>query len=69
MTLSPPKTSKLYWLHRILGISAQSLIWTYLNKDTHEEEGRDDFDAVHIESVVRTLEELSGLELRCPPKA
>jgi hypothetical protein len=49
---------------RILGIPTANLVWTYLNKGTHEEANRDDFDAVLVESVVQTLEELDGLDLR-----
>jgi recombinational DNA repair ATPase RecF len=51
-------------LRRVLGIPAQNLIWSYLNKGTHEGENRDDFDAAHVESVVRTLEELDALNLQ-----
>jgi len=49
---------------RILGIPAANLVWTYLNKGTHEEANRDDFDTDLVESVVRTLEELDRLDLR-----
>ncbi|WP_374315403.1 AAA family ATPase [Aquabacterium sp.] len=49
---------------RILGIPAANLVWTYLNKGTHEEANRDDFDADLVESVVQTLEALDGLDLR-----
>lgn len=49
---------------RILGIPANNLVWTYLNKGTHEEANRDDFDADHVESVVQTLEEMDALDLR-----
>lgn len=49
---------------RILGIPAANLVWTYLNKGTHEEANRDDFDAALVESVVQTLEDLDGLDLR-----
>ena len=49
---------------RILGIPSVNLVWIYMNKGTHEEANRDDFDAVLVESVVRTLEELDGLDLR-----
>lgn len=49
---------------RILGIPAANLVWTYLNKGTHEEANRDDFDSALVESVVRTLEELDALDLR-----
>ncbi|HEY9209439.1 MAG TPA: AAA family ATPase [Acidovorax sp.] len=49
---------------RILGIPAANLVWTYLNKGTHEKANRDDFDADLVESVVRTLEEVDALDLR-----
>ena len=51
-------------LDRILGIPEQNLIWLYLNKGTHEEADRDDFDADEVESVVVNLEELESLDLR-----
>jgi hypothetical protein len=49
---------------QILGIPTANLVWTYLNKGTHEEANRDDFDAVLVESVVQTIEELDRLDLR-----
>ncbi|PMR75280.1 AAA family ATPase [Billgrantia endophytica] len=49
---------------RILGIPVNNLVWTYLNKGTHEEAGRDDFDGELVESVVQTLEDLDRLDLR-----
>ncbi|MCX4156312.1 MULTISPECIES: AAA family ATPase [Paraburkholderia] len=49
---------------RILGIPANNLVWTYLNKGTHEEADRDDFDGELVESVVKTLEEIDRLDLR-----
>ena len=49
---------------RILGIPAANLVWTYLNKGTHEEADRDDFDAELVESVVQALEEVDALDLR-----
>jgi recombinational DNA repair ATPase RecF len=51
-------------LSLILGIPAQNLIWTYLNKGTHEQTDRDDFDAAHVETVVVTLERLNNVRLR-----
>lgn len=51
-------------LEAILGIPEQSLVWQYLNKGTHEEANRDDFDSRVVESVVRTLESLDALGLR-----
>jgi hypothetical protein len=50
---------------RILGIPATNLVWTYLNKGTHEEVDRDDFDGTIVEDVVRTIEDLARLDLRC----
>jgi len=49
---------------RILGIPATNLVWTYLNKGTHEEANRDDFDSTLVESVIQTLEEIDALDLR-----
>jgi hypothetical protein len=49
---------------QILGIPAANQIWTSLNKGTHEEANRDDFDATIVETVVQTLEALDGLDLR-----
>ena len=49
---------------RILGIPAANLVWTYMNKGTHEEANRDDFDVDLVECVVRTLEEVDALDLR-----
>lgn len=49
---------------RILGIPEQNLVWTNLNKGTHEEADRDDFDSELVESVIKTLEELDKLDLR-----
>jgi recombinational DNA repair ATPase RecF len=51
-------------LGRVLGIPSANLVWTYLNKGTHEEANRDDFDASLVESVVLTLEEIDALDLR-----
>jgi len=49
---------------RILGIPTTNLVWTYLNKGTHEEDGRDDFDGEVVESIIQTLEDLDRLDLR-----
>jgi recombinational DNA repair ATPase RecF len=49
---------------KILGIPTANLVWTYLNKGTHEEANRDDFDAGLVESVIQTIEELDSLDLR-----
>lgn len=47
----------------ILGIPS-NLIWTYLNKGTHEEADREEFDREQVALVVQTLEEIDRLELR-----
>jgi len=49
---------------RIIGIPVDNLIWTYLNKGTHEEADRDDFDGELVEVVIQTLEEIDRLDLR-----
>lgn len=60
----PNKPLLLAAYGRVLGIPAANLVWTYLNKGTHEEANRDDFDATLVETVVETLEALDGLDLR-----
>ena len=39
-------------------------MWTYLNKGTHEEADRDDFDDALVEQIVGKLEALNGLRLK-----
>jgi energy-coupling factor transporter ATP-binding protein EcfA2 len=51
-------------LNTILGIPEQNLVWTLLNKGTHEEPDRDDFDMAHVETVLTVLCNIDGLELR-----
>ncbi|PBP93322.1 chromosome segregation protein SMC [Pseudomonas congelans] len=53
-------------LVRILGIGEQTLVWGYLNKGTHEEANREDFDAGVVEQVVQLLESINVLRLRGP---
>lgn len=60
----PNKEPILTAYGRILGIPTTNLVWTYLNKGTHEEADRDDFDRELVDSVVVTLEELDRLDLR-----
>jgi recombinational DNA repair ATPase RecF len=50
----------------VLGIPEENLVWTYLNKGAHEEDGREDFDTAHVETVVQTVEALAALDLRRP---
>ncbi len=51
-------------LNTILGIPADNLVWTLLNKGAHEEPDRDDFDMVHVETVLAVLNNIDALELR-----
>jgi recombinational DNA repair ATPase RecF len=51
-------------LEAILGIPSATLVWTYLNKGTHEEADRDDFDRAQVTLVIETLERVDQLELR-----
>lgn len=51
-------------LRTILGIPIPTLVWTILNKGTHEEEDRDDFDLDQVRLVITTLEGIDRLELR-----
>lgn len=49
---------------QILGISATNFVWVYLNKGTHEEAERDDFDRDVVERVIQALEDMDRLDLR-----
>nr|WP_135003702.1 ABC transporter ATP-binding protein [Pseudomonas amygdali] len=48
----------------ILGQPEQSLVWMYLNKGTHEEANKDDFDDALVEQIVGQLETLNCLRLK-----
>lgn len=60
----PDKPVVIQSLGLILGQPEQSLVWTYLNKGTHEEADRDDFDDALVEQIVGQLEALNGLRLK-----
>jgi energy-coupling factor transporter ATP-binding protein EcfA2 len=60
----PSKAPLIAAYSKILGIPEANLVWTYLNKGTHEEADRDDFDAEKVEDVVQTLEALDKIDLR-----
>jgi len=49
---------------QILGIPEQTFMWNYLNKGTHEEQDRDDFDEGVVEQVVVLMERMNSLALR-----
>lgn len=64
-TFEHPNKEPLLEAYRlILGIPENNLVWTYLNKGTHEEAERDDFDSEQVETVVKTLENVDQLDLR-----
>lgn len=58
------KPSLLTAYDTMLGIPSGNLVWIYLNRGTHEEANRDDFDTTVVESVVQTLEDIERLDLR-----
>ncbi|EJC1073731.1 hypothetical protein KW536_21460 [Vibrio fluvialis] len=60
----PNKVPLITAYTHILGIPENNLVWTYLNKGTHEEADRDDFDSEQVEKVVQTLEGIDQLDLR-----
>ncbi|KLN57628.1 hypothetical protein VPARA_11410 [Variovorax paradoxus] len=60
----PNKPILINALERILGIPAPNSVWVALNKGTHEEADRDDFDGNLVEDVVVALEEMARLDLR-----
>lgn len=51
-------------MEQILGIPEQTLIWQYLNKGTHEEQDREDFDEGVVEQLVTLMEGMNALRLR-----
>jgi len=53
-------------LEFVLGIPETSHVWQYLNKGTHEEADRPDFDSGLVETIVAMLEQLNSLALRGP---
>lgn len=64
-TFEHPNKEPLIEAYRhILGIPENNLVWTYLNKGTHEEADRDDFDSEQVETVIQTLESIDQLDLR-----
>lgn len=58
------KQPLLEGLEAVLGIPAQTLVWTLLNKGAHEEADRDDFDMPHVEAVLTVLKSIDHLEMR-----
>jgi energy-coupling factor transporter ATP-binding protein EcfA2 len=64
MFAHPSKQPLVDGLNMILGIPSGNLVWTYLNKGTHEEADRDDFDRDQVATVIRALESIDAQELR-----
>lgn len=58
------KAPVLQALDQILGIPEQTLMWQYLNKGTHEEQDREDFDEDVVERLVHLMEGINALRLR-----
>jgi hypothetical protein len=48
-------------LDALLGIDGQSREWRYLNKGTHEEEDRAEFDLATVQRIIGSLELLDGV--------
>lgn len=51
-------------LGQVVGIPEQNFLWQYLNKGSHEEQDRDDFDEGQVERLVALLEGMNALRLR-----
>jgi recombinational DNA repair ATPase RecF len=60
----PDKPAIVHGLGAVLGIPAPSNVWLYLNKGTHEEANRDDYDPNLVRTIVETLETFDQLQLR-----
>ncbi len=65
----PDKPALVQGLGAILGVPAPSNVWLYLNKGTHEEANRDDYDQNLVRTIVENLESLNQLQLRPMPAA
>lgn len=60
----PDKPAIIDGLGKILGVPERTNIWTYLNKGTHEESNREDYDPGLVRTIVECLESLDQLQLR-----
>lgn len=60
----PSKALLVQSLDTILSIREDNLVWLLLNKGTHEEPDRDDFDRQHVDLVLRVLNDIDAIELR-----
>ena len=54
----PKKAEIINALNTLLGINGQDPHWLYLNKGTHEENDREEFDHVIVGTIVTSLEQL-----------
>jgi len=59
----PDKPAVVNGLAAVLGIPAPSNVWLYLNKGTHEEADRDDYDPHLVRTIVENLDVLTQLPL------
>ena len=48
-------------LDNLIGIDGQAKEWRYLNKGTHEEEDRTEFDRSTIQAIIESLETLDSV--------
>jgi DNA sulfur modification protein DndD len=63
--VSSQKTQLIAGLNAILGLNQNGREWEYLNKGTHEEEDRQEFDRGTVRKVVEALENLDRAITAC----
>lgn len=64
-TFTPPeKETLLAGLKTLTGIPAANLVWKYLNKGTHVEGDRDDFEIAFVKLALVTLNEMNEIKLK-----
>lgn len=56
----PEKTNILEAIDSLLGISGESREWRYLNKGTHEESDREEFDRLVVGKILEQLEKIDA---------
>ena len=61
------KCAVLTPIESLLGINGDSREWRYLNKGTHEEENRAEFDRQTVNQIITALEEIDNALKECTP--
>jgi len=56
----PQKATVFDPIHTLLGLNGDSREWRYLNKGTHEESDRNEFDRHTVQAIVSALEQLDA---------